>query len=56
MKDKGIGRRIFDKSMEARVTIRLDKKHIDIINEIMKEQKMTTVSETIRYIISNFKK
>lgn len=56
MKDKGIGRRIFDESMETRITIRLDKKHIDIINKIMREQKIKTVSETIRYIISNFKK
>jgi hypothetical protein len=56
MKDKGSGRRIFNESMETRVTIRLDKKHIDIINEVMKQKDFTTISETIRYIIENSQK
>ena len=56
MKDKGSGRRIFDESMETRVTIRLDKKHIDIINEVMKQKGFMTISETIRYIIENSQK
>ena len=41
MLDKGSGRRIYDKPMNTRITIRLDKKHVDIIKKISKEKNLT---------------
>lgn len=55
MGDKGSGRRIFEESMESRTTVRLDKKHNEVIEKIMKKNKLKTKSEAIRYIIENFK-
>lgn len=56
MKERGIGKRIFEESMETRITIRLDKKHLKIINDEQKKQGFNTKSETIRYIIEQHKK
>lgn len=56
MKERGIGKRIFEESMETRITLRLDKKHLAIIEEEQKKQGFKTKSETIRYIIEQQKK
>lgn len=55
MKRKNVGKRIFDKNMEVRKTIRLDEKHIKVINKVIDDKKADSVSEAIRYIIENFK-
>ena len=46
-------KKIFEKSMETRVTVRLDKKHLEVIEKIMKEKKFNSKSEAIRFIIEN---
>ena len=43
-------RKIFDKSME-KFTVRLDKKHLEILDKIVKEKGLNSKSEAIRYLI-----
>lgn len=52
---KIVGQKIYESNMDKRVTVRLDKKHDDILNQIIKEKKFNNKSEAIRYIIENFK-
>lgn len=54
MKKDRPNRRLFDEVMNTRVTIRLDNKHKDIIEKIMKENDFNSMSEAIRFIIENF--
>lgn len=53
-KEKGIGRRLFDETMPIRVTARLDKRHNSILEQIMKENKFSSKSEAIRYLIEDY--
>lgn len=56
MQEKEKKGRIFDDIMETRITIRLDKKHIKVINDIIKKNKLKNKSDAIRFIIENFDK
>ena len=46
-------RKIFEKSM-GKFTIRLDEKHLKILEKIVKEKKLNNRSEAIRYLIENY--
>lgn len=51
---KNIGKKIFDKNMETRITIRVDDKHLKIINQLMIDRKFDSKSEAIRFIIEDY--
>lgn len=55
MGDKGSGRRIFENTMNTRVTVRLDEKHIAILQKFMKENDIDEMSVAIRMIIEKTK-
>lgn len=48
--------RLFDEIMDTRVTVRLDEKHVKIIDEIINKNNLKNKSDAIRFIIENFKK
>lgn len=48
-------RKIFDDSMETKFTVRLDKKHLEILDEIMNKLKLKSKSEVVRYLIEKEK-
>ncbi len=48
--DKGSGRRLYEKSME-KYTVRLDDKHLKILDKLVKEKGFNSKSEAIRYLI-----
>lgn len=54
MKKDRPNRRLFEEVMNTRVTLRLDKKHIKIIEEVTKENKFKSMSEAIRFIIEKY--
>jgi len=54
MKKDRPNRRLFEEVMNTRVTIRLDKKHIEIIEKVTKENKFKSISEAIRFIIEKY--
>lgn len=51
---KNIGKKIFDKNMETRITIRVDDKHLKIINQLMIDRKFDSKSEAIRFTIEDY--
>lgn len=53
---KSVGTKIYENNMESRITIRLDGKHLDIIEEVQKEKGLSNKSEAIRYIIEQYSK
>ncbi len=48
---KNVGQKIYENNMEIRITVRLDKKHDNILDKIMKEKELNSKSEAIRYLI-----
>lgn len=46
-------KRIYDKSM-GKFTIRLDNSHLEILKKIIKDKKLNSKSEAIRYLIENY--
>lgn len=56
MQEKEKKGRIFDEIMETRVTVRLDKKHIKTIDNIIKKNNLKNKSDAIRFVIEQFEK
>ena len=56
MGDKGSGRRIYEKPMNTRITVRLDLKHMEIMKKIAKEKNLQTDSDVIRFVLEQFYK
>jgi len=54
MKKERPNRRLFNDVMDTRVTVRLDKQHIETIEEVMKKNNFNSMSEAIRFIIKNY--
>ena len=54
MKKERPNRRLFNEVMDTRVTVRLDKQHIKVIEQVMNENNFNSMSEAIRFIIKNY--